>query len=120
MYARNAHFRIKSLSMAAEFAQIIEKQVVPVLREQKGFKGEITLSNPGSLEQIAISLWDSKANADAYDANGYSRVLKALGRVIDGIPKIRTYEIVTLNLDHDTVAVPYPTKYDQPSAFSSS
>jgi hypothetical protein len=105
MYARNAHFRVKSLSMAAEFAQILEGRVLPLLREQPGFKGEVTLSNPGSLEQIAISLWENIDDADAYDANAYPQVLKILARVIDGTPKIRTYEAVTLNVDHGTVPV---------------
>lgn len=99
MYARNAHFRVKSLNMAAEFMQTLENQVLPLLRKQKGFKGEITLSNPGNLERISISLWDNKSNAEAYDANVYAQVLKILSKVIDGKPKIRIFEAVALNLD---------------------
>ena len=99
MFARNAHFRLKSLTMAAEFAQKFENDILPLLRKQKGFKGEIAFSNPGSLEQIAISLWDSKSEAEAYDSTAYPQVLKILARVIEGTPRIRTYETVTLNLD---------------------
>jgi hypothetical protein len=105
MFARNVHFRIKSLDMNAEFAQILEKEILPLLRKQEGFKGEITLSNPGNLERISISLWESKSNAEAYDANFYSQVLlKILSKVIDGTPKVRTFEAVTLNLDHGSTA----------------
>jgi hypothetical protein len=93
MFARNAHFRVKSLNMAAEFAQTLENEVLPLLRKQKGFKGEITLSNPGNLERISMSLWE------AYDANVYAQVLKILSKVIDGKPKIRIFEAVALNLD---------------------
>ena len=103
MFARNAHFRVKSLNMAAEFAQTMDNEVLPLLRKQKGFKGEITLSNPGNLERISISLWENKSNAEAYDANVYAQVLKILSKVIDGRPKIRIFESVALNLD-DTVA----------------
>ena len=99
MFARNAHFRVKSLNMAAEFAQTMDNEVLPLLRKQKGFKGEITLSNPGNLERISISLWDNKSNAEAYDANVYAQVLKILSKVIDGRPKIRIFESVALNLD---------------------
>ena len=99
MFARNAHFRVRSLNMAAEFSQTLENEVLPLLRKQKGFKGEITLSNPGNLERISISLWENKSNAEAYDANVYAQVLKILSKVIDGKPKIRTFEAVTLNLD---------------------
>lgn len=100
MFARNAHFRVKTLNMAAEFAQTLETEILPLLRKAEGFQGEITLSNPGSLERISISLWDNQSNAEAYDANVYPSVLKTLAKVIDGTPKIRTYEGVALNLDH--------------------
>ncbi len=103
MYARNAHFRVKSLNMAAEFVRALENDVLPLLRKQDGFKGEITLSNPGNLERISMSLWESKANAEAYDADIYPQVLKILLPIIDGKPKIRTFEAVALNLEQGTV-----------------
>lgn len=104
MFARNAHFRVKSLNMAAEFARIFEREVLPLLRAQKGFKGEVMLSNPGSLERITISLWESKSDAETYHANEYPQVLKILAKVIDGTPKIRTFEAATLSVDHGTAA----------------
>ena len=103
MFARNAYFRLKSLTIAAEFAQTFENEILPLLRRQAGFKGEITLSNPGSLEQIAISLWENVNYAEAYNVDLYPRILKILARLIEGTPKIRTYEAVTLNLDHGSV-----------------
>ena len=99
MFARNTHFQLKSLNFAAEFAQKLENEMLPLLRQQKGFAGEITLSNPGSLEQIAISLWDNKHHAEAYNADVYPQVLKILAKLIDGRPKIRTFEAVILNVD---------------------
>ncbi len=101
MFARNAHFRVRALNMAAEFARTLENEVLPLLRKQKGFKGEITLSNPASMERISISLWDNRSNAEAYDASVYPQVLKILSKIIEGNPKIRTFEAVALNLDHD-------------------
>ena len=102
MFARNAHFRVKSINMAAEFARTFENEILPILRKQEGFRGEITLSNPGSLEQIAISLWENKSDAEAYNTNFYPQVLKILAPVIDGTPRIRTYEAVTLDIGHGT------------------
>jgi hypothetical protein len=104
MFARNAHFRVKSLAIAPEFALILETQILPLLRKQKGFKGEITLSNPGNLERISISLWENQSDAEAYDAHIYPQVLKILSKVVDGAPKIRTFEAVALNLDHGNAA----------------
>ncbi len=49
-----------------------------------------------------MSLWENKSQAEAYDANVYPQVLKILAKVIDGTPKIRTFEAVALNLDHGT------------------
>jgi hypothetical protein len=100
MFARNAHFRVKSLNLAAEFDRTLETEILPLLRKEEGFKGEITLSNPGSLERISISLWENKSNAEAYNARVYPQVLKILSKVIDGSPKIRIFEAVILNLDH--------------------
>ncbi|MGB8769308.1 MAG: hypothetical protein WCC92_06825 [Candidatus Korobacteraceae bacterium] len=104
MFARNAHFRVKSLDMAAEFARTLDNGILPLLRKQAGFKGEITLSNPGDLERISISLWEHKSNAEVYDAKVYPQVLKILSPVIDGKPKILTFEAVALNLDHGAEA----------------
>jgi len=99
MYARNAYFRVRSLDKSAEFAFSLDNEILPILRRKSGFKGELTLGNPGSLERISISLWDSKSDAEAYNANVYPQVLKVLSRVIDGEPKIRTYENLALNLN---------------------
>ncbi len=68
------------------------------LSQAGGFQGrndEITLSNPSSLDVVAISLWESKANAEAYNTNSYPEVLKTLARMIDGTPKVQTFEAVT-------------------------
>jgi hypothetical protein len=77
-----------------EFTRTFEKDVIPVLRQQKGFQDEITFSIPGGTDVVAISLWDSKESADAYNSNAYPQILKTLERVIDGAPKVRTSEVV--------------------------
>ena len=94
MFARNVSFHLKS-NMFSDYTRTFENDTLPLLRKQKGFKDEITLSNPGSLDVIAISLWDSKFNADAYNTNGYPEVLRTLGRMIDGTPKVQTFESVS-------------------------
>ncbi len=94
MFARNVTFHLKS-NMFSDYTRTFENDTLPLLRKQKGFKDEITLSNPGSLDVIAISLWDSKFSADAYNTNGYPEVLRTLGRMIDGTPKVQTFEAVS-------------------------
>jgi hypothetical protein len=94
MFVRNVSFHLKS-NMFSDYTRAFENDTLPLLRKQKGFKDEITLSNPGSLDVIAISLWDSKANAEAYNTSTYPEVLRTLGRMIDGTPKVQTFEGVS-------------------------
>jgi hypothetical protein len=102
MFARNVTFHLKS-NTQSDYTRTLEHDVLPLLRKQKGFKDEITLSNPGSADAISISLWDSKANADAYNTNTYPEVLRAFAKMIEGTPKVQTFEAVTSTL-HSLVA----------------
>ena len=94
MFARNVSIHLKS-NMLSDYTRTFEKDVLPLLRKQKGFTDEITLSNPGSLDVIAISLWENRADAEAYNTNTYPEVLKTFARMIDGTPKVQTFEAVT-------------------------
>jgi len=92
MFARSVSIRLKTNGVA-EFTRLIENAALPVLRKQKGFQDELTFVVPGGGEAVAISLWDEKQNADSYGRNAYSDVLKALGRVVEGTPQVRTFEV---------------------------
>ena len=94
MFARNVSIHLKS-NMLSDYTRMFESDVLPLLRKQKGFADAITMSNPNSLDAIAISLWESKADAEAYATNTYPEVLKTLTRMIDGTPKVQTFEAVT-------------------------
>jgi heme-degrading monooxygenase HmoA len=93
MYARNVSIHLKSNSLS-EYTRTFEKDVLPLLRKQKGFKDEITLASPGGVEVTAISLWESKTDADAYNTNTYPEVLKSMSRFIEGTPKLQTSEVL--------------------------
>lgn len=92
MLARNVHLHLKPNSVA-EFTHTIEKEIIPLLRKQKGFQDEITFIVPGGMEAMGISLWDEKQNAEAYNRGTYKDVLKALAKVIEGTPQVQTYEV---------------------------
>jgi len=92
MFARNVSIRLKP-NTAAEFTQLFEKETLPLLRKQKGFQDEIVLVVPGGQEAIGISLWDNKENAEAYSRGSYNEVLKSMGKVVEGTPQVRTYEV---------------------------
>ena len=90
-FARNVQFQIKN-GKEKEFAGLFEKDVLPMLRKQNGFLEEVTLVNPKGVH--AISLWDNRQSADAYQTATYPQVLAKLTTVIDGTPTIETYENV--------------------------
>ena len=104
MYARNVSFRLKS-NMQNDYTKTFENQVLPMLRKQKGFKDAFTLSNPNSQDAVVISLWENKNNAEDYNTNSYPEVLKTLGNVIDGAPRVHSYETVMSTFHHVAVGV---------------
>jgi len=104
MFARNVSFRLKS-NMHSDYTRTLENEILPLLRKQKGFKDEITLSNPESQDAITISLWENKANAEAYNTNGYPEVLRTLAKLIDGTPRVQTFEAVTSSFHNILAAV---------------
>lgn len=92
MYARNLTLHLKA-DKAAEFTTTVEKDVLPVLRKQKGFRDEITFVAAGRNEAVAISLWDKQENADAYGRDTYPQVLKSMEKVVEGTPELDAYEV---------------------------
>jgi hypothetical protein len=93
MYTRNVTLKLKSSSIA-EFTRLIESEIIPMLRKQTGFREEITFIAPERSEALAISFWDTKANAEAYARTAYADVLKTLAKVVDGTPKVGAFEVV--------------------------
>jgi|SRR5579862_4605458 hypothetical protein len=93
MFARNVSIHLKS-NMLSDYTRSFEKDVLPLLRKQNGFKDELTLAGPGGVDLTAISLWDNKIDADAYNTNTYPQVLKTLAKFIEGTPKVQSWDVV--------------------------
>ena len=93
MYARQVTFNIKA-NMQPDYTHTFENQILPLLLKQKGFKEEITLCSPGTTDAVSISLWENKSSADDYNTNTYPEVVKTLANVIDGTPRVQTFETV--------------------------
>jgi heme-degrading monooxygenase HmoA len=92
MFARHVTLKLKANS-ASEFTRAIENEILPLLSKQKGFRDEITFVAPERSEAIGNSLWDTKEDAEAYSRTGYPEVLKALSKVVEGTPKVETFEV---------------------------
>lgn len=103
MFARNVSLRLKPNTLS-EFTLIFDKEVMPMLRKQSGFRDEITFSVPEELDVVAISLWDTKEYAEAYSTAGYPEVLKILDKVLDGTPKVQVSDVISSTI-HQPAAV---------------
>ena len=97
MFARYVTMRVKSGNLA-EFNRILEKEVIPVLQRQRGFRDEIVLTNPGGTEAVGISIWEQKENAETYNREKYPEIQQLLTKVLEGVPQVKTYEV-----SHSTV-----------------
>jgi hypothetical protein len=93
MFARNVSIHLKP-NMLFDYTRTFEKDVLPLLRRQNGFKDEITFAAAGGVDVTAISLWENDADADTYNINTYRQMLKMMERFIQGTPKVQTSDVV--------------------------
>jgi heme-degrading monooxygenase HmoA len=92
MFARRVYLHLKPNS-AAELTQRLEKQIIPLLRKQKGFQDEISFVGQGGTEAFGISLWDKAEDAEAYNRAAYPEVTKILATVVEGPAQVETFEV---------------------------
>ena len=71
MFTRNVTMKLKP-NTAPEFKGLVENEILPLLRKQQGFRDEFTFVAPERSEVLAISLWESKEDAEAYNRAGVS------------------------------------------------
>jgi hypothetical protein len=100
MFARRISVQLKP-NKFAEFTKTFESEILPLLHKQQGFRDEITFATPDGIDVMAISLWDTKKNAENYDANTYKDVLKRLDNVIALAPSVvGTTEVLHSTFHH--------------------
>ena len=92
MFTRHVVVKLKA-KQSPEFTRLIEKEVIPMLRKQKGFLDEITFISPDLTEAVGNSFWETKADAEAYTRTGYAEVMKSLENVIEGTPTVGTANV---------------------------
>jgi heme-degrading monooxygenase HmoA len=109
MFARHVAVKLKPGALA-EFTRVMDNEILPWLRKQKGFLDTITLAVPGGREIVSISFWDQEKNAQVYDSTGYPEVLQILQKILAGTPQVRTFDVVSSTLQ----------KVDLPKTFFSS
>ncbi len=92
---RNVAFDIKA-GKSAEFNKVLTNEVLPLMKQQPGFKHELAMVNGSHVE--ALSVWQDQGSVDKYNTTIYPEVLKKLSPVIDGTPKVTNYDLVGTTL----------------------
>ena len=92
MFARKVSMHLKPNSVA-ELTRRLDKEIIPLLRKEKGFQDEITFITPGGQDAFGISLWERAEDAEAYSRGTYREVAKLLTTVVEGIPQVETYQV---------------------------
>lgn len=92
MFTRQVVMQLKPDSAAA-FARIMEKEVSPQLRGQKGLFHEETFISAELSEAVGNSFWATEEEAEVYGHAGYKTGLSALSEVLQGTPTVESFVI---------------------------
>jgi quinol monooxygenase YgiN len=93
-FTRNVQFEIKP-GKSQEFTNVMERDILPIMKKQDGFQGELALVNENGNRAVGISCWDSEQHAESYRTNTYPKVLETLKPVIQGTPSVETYIVAS-------------------------
>jgi len=90
-FARNVQFTVRN-GKIDEFNRLMNTEVVPILKTEKGFREDLTLLRGTTC--MSVSVWDDRACAETYNTKTYPEVLKRLNPVLEGTPRVDIYETV--------------------------
>src|ERR1700745_793391 len=93
MFLRKVTTLLKPNSIS-KFSRLMEQEVIPMLSKQNGFQGELPFFDASEDGETGICLWDKASNAEIYSRETYPAVLKKLAVLIEGTPKVDTYEVM--------------------------
>jgi heme-degrading monooxygenase HmoA len=102
MFARKVAVLLKPDTLP-EFTNLMEREILPWLRKQEGFLDLITLAVTDSREVATISFWDHQASAEACNTGGCPEVEEILGRLLDGGPYVKTFDVVSSTFQRVTL-----------------
>jgi hypothetical protein len=92
MFVRKVSVRLKADS-ASQFIQKMEDEIIPLLRQQKGFLDELTLISQSGKEIYAYSFWETSEDAERYNCTGFKKATDLLAGLLDGVLRTHTYMV---------------------------
>jgi len=77
-----------------EASRIVQQSIVPAMAEQKGFRGQLFLTQQDTGKSISINLWETEADLKAFEGSPvYQELLGGLAAVLAGRPTGEGYEV---------------------------
>ena len=77
-----------------EATGIYRDNIVPVAKEQEGFKGVYLLTDPTSGKFVSVTLWETEADMSAGESSGYyQQQLGKVAALFAGPPTMEHYEV---------------------------
>ena len=93
MYARAVTIQFQ-LGKVSEASSIVKDSIVPAMKGQKGFKGQLLLTQKDTGKAISINLWETEADLTAFENSPlYKELLRKLGSLLAGPPAGERYEV---------------------------
>ena len=92
MFARLLTWQLKP-NLENEFPVTFEKEILPLLKKQRGFLDELLLITPEKREAVGISLWETMEHAETYNRELYPQIEKIMVKFIEGFPTVKKFEV---------------------------
>jgi len=104
MFVRKVTTLLKPNSVS-KFSLLMEQEIIPILCKQNGFQDELTFFDPREDAVTSLGLWDKASNAESFSHETYPAILTKLAAILEGTPKVDTYEVVNSTFHHIAAAV---------------
>jgi heme-degrading monooxygenase HmoA len=93
MFARAVNIQFQA-GKVDEASRIVEDLIVPVMKAQKGFKGQLLLTQRDSGKAVSINLWETEGDLTAFETSPrYRELMGKLAGVLVGPPAGERYEV---------------------------
>ncbi|HJT55376.1 MAG TPA: antibiotic biosynthesis monooxygenase [Ktedonobacteraceae bacterium] len=92
MYARVTTFELNP-GKIDEALEVARTDLVPVMKQQPGFKAVLTLVDREAAKAISVSLWETEDDLKAGESSGYyQQQVSRLASFVMAAPNRETYE----------------------------
>jgi heme-degrading monooxygenase HmoA len=92
MYARAVNVQFQS-GKIEEASRIVKDSIVPVMQKQKGFKGQLLLTQHDG-KAVSINLWETQDDLTLFESSPlYRELMGNLAGVLAGPPSGERYEV---------------------------